>query len=61
MLELDRKLHERIIIGDNVVVEVVRLDGDRVKLGIEAPRHIPVHREEVREKIERRMQCEPKS
>lgn len=61
MLELDRKLHERIIIGDNVVVEVVRLDGDRVKLGIEAPRHIPVHREEVREKIERRTQCEPRS
>jgi len=51
MLVLSRKLNERIVINDNIVVTVVEIRGDRVRLGIEAPRDVPVHRREVWEKI----------
>jgi carbon storage regulator len=51
MLVLTRKLGEVIKIGDKIKVVVVSIDGGSVKLGIEAPEEIPVHREEVYEKI----------
>jgi carbon storage regulator len=51
MLVLTRKLGEVIKIGDKVKVVVVAVDGSSVKLGIEAPDEIPVHREEVYVKI----------
>jgi carbon storage regulator len=51
MLVLTRKLGEKIIIGDDIVVTLVRIQGDKARLGIEAPRNIPVHREEVQELI----------
>ena len=47
MLVLTRKKDEKIIINDNVVVMVVEIRGDRVRLGIEAPKDVAVHREEV--------------
>ncbi len=47
MLVLSRKLGERIIIGDQIVVTVVKLDHGQVRLGIEAPREIGVFREEI--------------
>ena len=53
MLVLSRQRDESIIIGDNVVVTVVDVRGDKVRLGIEAPREIPVHRREVYEAIQR--------
>jgi len=53
MLVLERQVGESIRIGDNVRVEVVRVKGGRVKLGIEAPKHIEVHRSEVYESIRR--------
>ncbi len=53
MLVLSRKNNQSILIGSNIRVVVVRLEGDRVKLGIEAPRDVPVRRSEVREEIER--------
>jgi carbon storage regulator len=53
MLVLSRQRDESIIIGDNVVVTVVDVRGDKVKLGIEAPHDIPVHRREVYEAIRR--------
>lgn len=53
MLALTRKLGERIIIGGNIVVQIVDIKGDKVRLGIEAPREITVHREEVAERIKR--------
>ena len=53
MLVLSRQRDESIIIGDNVVVTVVNVRGDKVRLGIEAPREIPVHRREVYEAIQR--------
>jgi carbon storage regulator len=52
MLVLSRKQGEAIIIGDNITVTVLATDGDRVKLGIVAPAEVPVHREEIYERIE---------
>ncbi len=51
MLVLTRKRDESIIIGDHIRVTVVEVRGDQVKLGIDAPRSIPVHREEVYREI----------
>jgi carbon storage regulator len=56
MLVLSRQRDESIIIGDNVVVTVVDIRGDKVRLGIEAPREVPVHRQEVYEAIKRENQ-----
>ena len=52
MLVLSRKLNESIVINDNIVVTVLGVKGDRVRLGIEAPGEIPVHRQEVYEKMQ---------
>jgi len=51
MLVLSRQRDESIVIGDNVVVTVVDIRGDKVRLGIDAPSEIPVHRREVYEAI----------
>ena len=51
MLVLSRKKNESIVIRDDIVVMVVEVQGDKVRLGIEAPREVPVHRLEVYEKI----------
>ncbi len=53
MLVLSRHRDESIIIGDNVVITVVDIRGDKVRLGIDAPQDIPVHRREVYEAIQR--------
>lgn len=47
MLVLSRKKNEKIVIGDDVVITVVEIHGDKVRLGIEAPKEITVHRQEV--------------
>lgn len=52
MLVLTRKRDESIIIGDDIKIIIVDVRGDQVKLGIDAPRHIPVHREEVYKEIQ---------
>lgn len=51
MLILTRKIGESIIIGDNIVVNVLGIRGLQVRLGIEAPRDVSVHREEVYQRI----------
>ncbi len=51
MLVITRKQGERITIGDNVVVTVVEVKGSIVKLGIEAPRSISIHRQEIYDRI----------
>lgn len=56
MLVLSRQRDESIIIGDNIVVTVVDIRGDKVRLGINAPTEIPVHRQEVYEAIRRENQ-----
>lgn len=53
MLVLSRKVNEKLFIGDNIVINVVDIRGDKVRLGIEAPPDVAVHRQEVREAIER--------
>jgi carbon storage regulator len=53
MLVLSRHRDESIMIGDDVVVTIVDIRGDKVRLGIEAPQEIPVHRQEVYEAIKR--------
>ena len=47
MLVLTRRINERIVIGDNIVVTVLEVHGEQVRLGIDAPREIKVFREEV--------------
>jgi len=51
MLVLTRKINEKIVISTDIVVTVLSIDRDQVKLGIEAPKDISVHREEVFEEI----------
>jgi carbon storage regulator len=53
ILVLSRKRDERIIIGDNISIMVIEIRGDKVRLGIDAPKDIPVHREEVAKAIKR--------
>ena len=60
MLVLSRQRDESIIIGDNIVVTIVDVRGDKVRLGIEAPREVSVHRREVYEAIQRENQAASK-
>ena len=53
MLVLARKQNQQIVIGDDIYVKVIRLEGDVVKLGIQAPVSIPVHRQEVYDEIQK--------
>ena len=53
MLVLSRKKNEKIIINDDISITVVEIRGDKVRLGIEAPREVLVHRGEVYEAIRR--------
>jgi carbon storage regulator len=52
MLVLSRQRDESIIINDNIVVTIVDIRGDKVRIGIEAPKEVPVHRQEVYEAIQ---------
>ena len=52
MLVLTRKKDESIVIGDNITITIVEVRGDKVRLGINAPIEIPVHRMEVYEAIQ---------
>lgn len=51
MLVLSRKKNESIVIDDKIVVTVIEVRGDKVRLGIEAPAEIPVHRREIYDAI----------
>lgn len=53
MLVLSRHRDESIMIGDDVMITIVDIRGDKVSLGIDAPQEIPVHRQEVYEAIQR--------
>jgi carbon storage regulator len=53
VLVLSRKKNESIIINDDITIVVVEIRGDKVRLGVEAPKEIPVHRREVFDAIKR--------
>ena len=53
MLVLSRHKSQVILLGDNITITVVEIRGDRVRLGIEAPKDMPVHRKEVYNAIKR--------
>ena len=53
MLVLSRKRDESIIIGENIVLTIVDIRGDKVRLGIQAPATVPVHRKEVHDAMKR--------
>ena len=56
MLVLSRKKDESIIINDHIRVTIVEIRGDKVRLGIDAPKDVTVHRKEVYEAIQRQLQ-----
>jgi len=53
MLILSRKLNESIVIDGRIVVKVLRIEKESVKLGIQAPPEVPVHREEIHDAIQK--------
>jgi carbon storage regulator len=58
MLVLSRKKNESIVINDVIVITVVEIRGDKVRLGIEAPREVPIHRSEVLAAIQAQAQAQ---
>lgn len=59
MLILTRRVGETVFIGDQVQVTVLGVKGEQVRVGIDAPRSIPVHRGEIYARIQREMAGEP--
>lgn len=53
MLILTRRVNEKLMVGDDVTVTVLSISGNQVRIGVTAPRHVPVHREEIYEKVKR--------
>jgi len=53
MLILTRRVGETVMIGDEVTVTVLGVKGNQVRLGVNAPKHVAVHREEIYERIQR--------
>jgi len=52
MLVISRKKDETISIGDDITIVIIDVRGDKVRLGIDAPRHVTVHRGEIKERID---------
>ena len=61
MLVLSRKKNESIVINNDITIVVVEIRGDKVRLGVEAPKEVPVHRREVYDAIHRNAQAQEQS
>lgn len=61
MLILSRKTNERIKIGDDITVTIIEIRGDQVKVGVEAPKHVKVFRQEVFDAIQSENQAAAKN
>ena len=57
MLKLMREINETVVVGDNVLVKVLAVQGEKVLLGFKAPKQISVHREEIYRRIKRQQMC----
>jgi carbon storage regulator len=58
MLILGRKIGEKVMIGDNIVVSVLGVNGSQVRLGFNAPEDVDIHREEVYERVKKEVEKE---
>ena len=58
MLALTRRIDEVIMIGEEISIRVLSIHGNQVRLGIEAPKSVPIHRREVFERIQRELAAE---
>ncbi len=61
MLVLSRKKDEKIIIGDKITIMVIEIRGDKVRLGIDAPKEVSVHRQEVYDAIQKEQEGQKES
>ena len=59
MLILTRRVGEALMVGDEVTVTVLGVKGNQVRIGVHAPKHVSVHREEIYERIRAEQQSEP--
>lgn len=59
MLILTRRVGETVMIGDDVTITVLGVKGNQVRVGINAPKNVAVHREEIYERIKREQQSDP--
>ena len=59
MLILTRRVGETLMVGDEVTVTVLGVKGNQVRIGVKAPKHVSVHREEIYERIRAEQQSEP--
>ena len=57
MLLLTRRVGESIIIGDDIVITVLGVKGNNVRIGIDAPKNVSVHREEIKQRIDAQMEA----
>jgi len=61
MLILTRRVGETLMVGDEVTVTVLGVKGNQVRIGVNAPKHVSVHREEIYERIRAEQQAEPET
>jgi carbon storage regulator len=61
MLILTRRMNETLMVGDEVTVTVLGIKGNQVRIGVDAPRDVPVHRQEIYEKIKQELSSSEKA